>query len=179
LIWAAATTALVAVLWLAVSAWYRSPEQIRNRSLAALERNDASSLCNLADEQELHKLSLSPDNVSAYLNEIGWKPGNALDPFERVRQPVDLATWKVANKSAAPGAKPIIISLIDTPPQGWKLNLSILLWSMAHHMDSSGHGGAVFRRLARKSGITGIRVYEGQYKTHEEVEAEIQSRASH
>lgn len=174
------TLLLAAAALAALATWYvgwrASPEQIRDRAVAALERVDASYLCGLADREELRRLSLTAQAVAGLLTDAGWRVGRKRPRFESAQQPSDLATWKVAFSTSDPDERPVVVSLIYIPKAGWKLNLSVLLWSVTHQARPRGGGGALYRELARKYGILGVRTYDGDYLTNEDMEARIRRR---
>ena len=174
---ALAVTALIALLGFAgYKLWGPpSPEAIRDRTIRALENRDAQTLCQLADPEELKRLNLTPQKVSAFLNETLWREGSLkkakIEKFTPT--PDDQSVWEVQWATDKPKTPKLAICCIDDPKKGWKLVTSYLLWSTCWRKQKSKEGIKEYYALAQKHGIAGVRFQGGGYNNMAQLEKMI------
>jgi hypothetical protein len=87
------------------------------------------------------------------------------------RVPRDEAIWEVHYNGNSTGITRVVVTTIDTPGIGWKLNLFLLLRSSCIWKYGREDGPGAYRRFARELGIKGLRQQDGSYATIEEMEA--------
>jgi hypothetical protein len=126
----------------------------------------------MADPEELTRLGITPAKVHALLAETLWQ-SSAPKPIRVVRLdrvPRDEAVWEVYYPHPTAGTARVVYKMIDTPGIGWKLNASSLLRSTCYWKDL-GKGPELYRQLARKHGIDGLREQDGDYLSLQQLEA--------
>jgi hypothetical protein len=151
------------VLFRAVGPW--SPSGIKARAVAALQRRDSRSLCELADPEELARLNLTPSKVDSILRDVlGENVRIETGRSELSGQtPVDQQVWKVYVTRPVRTPSPILALAIDSPRTGWKLNLSFLLRSLCYWSRGPGEGPALYRELCHRYQVDGLREQDGGY----------------
>lgn len=154
-----------------------SPEAIRDRAIAALEKGNAQELCRMADAEELQRLHLTPANVADFLHQTLWKE-NTLQHARCVQitqTPNDQSIWEVHWANEKPGTLHFIVPIIDDPHKGWKLNLSFLLYSSCWRKEGGKEGLRTYLKMAQQYGINGERLQGGQYKSMDGLSQDVKS----
>ena len=144
-----------------------SPEAIRDRAIAALEKRDAQELCRLADAEELQRLHLTEATVAEFLQHTLWNE-SALQHarVDKVSQTQDdQSVWQVHWASEKSETLSQVVPIVDDPHKGWKLNLSFLLYSSCWRKEKGKEGMRTYLQLAQQYGIEGERIQGGQYKS--------------
>ena len=151
------------------------PEAVRDRAIAALERRDSQSLCELADPDEANRLHLTRTAVAGVLNETLWNEAPLKNSrVEKVTQtPDDQSLWEVHWANEKPGSLRLIVPVIDDLKKGWRLNLSDMLYGACWRTEGGKQGMKKYSELARKYGIEGVRSQSGGYKSMETLATQI------
>lgn len=164
------------LLWGAWRGWSSpTPERLRDRAIAALDHRNVDELLRLTGPDELQRLHVNQENARALLASTIWQANQLrFGKVERIPRPVDEPSWTV--EVSGPGTGPrgrLVLSFLRHEKGETTLNLTLLLHSACHVVRPTGGGGPLYRTLARDNGITGIRMFDGVYFTHEEVEAKL------
>lgn len=137
-----------------------SPEQVRDRTLHALETGNAEELCRLADPEELQKLNFTPQSVEAALRETIWAQGyphlKKCSVF--TLKPADRRVWLIEWQGAA-HKHYLGMTVMDDLHVGWRINLSSLLRGAYYQDRDFGASSAAY-----KSKFNGLRTDGGDYK---------------
>ncbi|HXG24134.1 MAG TPA: hypothetical protein VNJ09_06215 [Chthonomonadales bacterium] len=164
--------AFVALL-IALGAWIfylRSPLRILHLTLAALERQDAAALVELASEKEVKTLNLTPQNVGACLQETYWHR-NARPPKIRIRGVhavyANNLNYLVDLYGFSSNGKPVgsAISIYHGPSGKWRLALSSMLYLMTRDcLGIKDDHAPIWDAMARRHGIKGVSSPDGLYR---------------
>lgn len=132
----------------------------------AMQSGDAEELCALASVEERQSLNLNPDNVRNFLKRTIWRPLRWWTHYPTVQStekfPAPTRVDKANYIIWLPPHTTLMVVLLDTPNDGWKLELnSLLSQSMSWADDGARREGYV--GLARENGITGIGDSFGKY----------------
>ncbi len=145
-----------------------SPNGVKNLAISALERRDANELCRLADPKEISMLHLTPDKVTALLNNTLWSEQWAKMVKERRDHTThDMAVFETEWRT--PTKKPnwkdgIGIFIIESRQRGWYLVLSDTLCGICEWRYGLIPGSQKYVELAKKNGIPGLEdAYHGTY----------------
>ena len=140
-----------------------SEQNVLDQTLRALENGDTQTLCRLADQKEVAKLRLTPENVRAFLQETLWQRG-----VQRVKlgdketdASADQAIWKAYPE--VKGKTPILIFLLANQDGSYHLVLSRLLWGACWYKWGRIDVGVNYIALAKQCGIEGLRGSRGGY----------------
>jgi hypothetical protein len=142
-----------------------SPEEVRRRTLAALDRRDVRALCQLADPDEMKRLNLEERQVEVMLRETLWRDG-PLSPVKNVflfsDEPMDRRFWVVHFTGEKEGReRPRFgVAVVDDPKKGWKLVLSEMLFHAYRYKEKPD----LFVQRCREMKIAGLRDQFGYYR---------------
>lgn len=144
-----------------------SPDAICQRTITALELQDAATLVSLADPDELKQLNLSKATVHGFLSSIMWDKGFSGSHKYRLfgQKHPDAITFEITTSSLPADTKltPLYVSVVDDPHIGWKLNLSMLLYMACYQRDMD-NSRKNWVDLRTKYDIRGLRQYNGTYR---------------
>lgn len=154
-------------------AYLRSPDYISRRAMAALQQRDGLALVALADPDEVRRLGIHPAAVSGLLTELMGTGGRRPTSIRRRKMRDDLVVWEVHIPANGANARHdrLLIPVIDDPRAGWRLNLSFMLRSLCYWGRPGQQAPALYRALAAKYSIGGLRRQNGDYVTLAEMSA--------
>ena len=129
----------------------RSPDFICRRALEGIQNKDAQLLLSLADDEEVRTLHLTEAGVYKVLNATVWKVEiPKLTATRDPQSPDDVAKWRVLGYP-----RPFDILAIGSPDRGWKLNLSLLLFTCCYGAARDDSYWDQWHLLETEAGIAG------------------------
>lgn len=158
-----------------------SPYFLKERAVKALLNGDCETLCRLADDEELRRLNLTPENVCAVLKDVLGASG--LPPLigDRLVEPPmpDQMTWNIYLQGDPIDQPhyPYLSVLTIYTPKGWRLLLSktlysVCIWKLVRsgykYEQTLGPGIEILRR----HGIRGFRAEDGRFDFFDKEESE-------
>ena len=144
-----------------------SPEAIRDRTLQALQKKDAATLCRLADPEELARTHLTPQKVALLLQDSLWKQAEPqVETYSLFAdKPADKRSWLIKWRSDTPAKGLFGISVVDDPKVGWKLVLSDVLTS-ACIWSGGEEGRQKYVARIHELDIVSARQQDGSYQSY-------------
>ena len=159
--------------YLAYRHYISSPYFLKERAVKALLNGDCEALCRLADDEELRRLNLTPENVCAVLKDVLGASG--LPPFigDRLVEPPmpDQMTWNIYLQGDPIDQPhyPYLSVLTIYTPKGWRLLLSktlygVCIWKLVRSGYKYEQTLGPSIEILRRHGIRGFRDEDGKFE---------------